>query len=133
MSETNHEAGPKLFRLNIEVGDLDQAIQFYEELLGAPGRMQMGARCYFRAGPVTLQIVQVEEPHAAVKALYFSTGALDAVHKKASGMESLAPWQVHGTPAGDAVVRPWGERSFCAVDPWGNPLCCVEEGTIYAG
>jgi hypothetical protein len=36
-------------------------------------------------------------------------------------------------PAGAPVVRPWGERSFYADDPWGNPLCFVEEGTVYAG
>jgi hypothetical protein len=28
---------------------------------------------------------------------------------------------------------PWGERSFYAEDPWGNPLCFVEEGTFYRG
>jgi len=27
--------------------------------------------------------------------------------------------------------RPWGERSFYVVDPWGNDLCFVEEGTLY--
>jgi hypothetical protein len=29
-------------------------------------------------------------------------------------------------------VRPWGERSFYAEDPWKNPLCFVEEGTVYS-
>jgi hypothetical protein len=40
---------------------------------------------------------------------------------------------VHGTPAGDITVRPWGERSFYAQDKWENPLCFVEAGTIYPG
>jgi hypothetical protein len=31
------------------------------------------------------------------------------------------------------VVRPWGERSFYVEDPWKNPLCFVEEGTVYTG
>jgi hypothetical protein len=30
-------------------------------------------------------------------------------------------------------VRPWGERSFYADDAWGNPLCFVENGTVYPG
>lgn len=28
---------------------------------------------------------------------------------------------------------PWGERSFYVEDPWKNPLCFVEEGTVYTG
>jgi len=33
--------------------------------------------------------------------------------------------------AGDAITRPWGERSFYVVDPWGNDLCFCEDGTLY--
>jgi hypothetical protein len=40
---------------------------------------------------------------------------------------------VHDARGGGIVVRPWGERSFYVVDPWGNPLCFVEEGTVYTG
>lgn len=40
---------------------------------------------------------------------------------------------VHGVPGGDINVKPRGERSFYANDPWGNPLCFVEAGTVYAG
>jgi len=30
-------------------------------------------------------------------------------------------------------VRPWGERSFYAHDPFGNPLCFVDATTIFTG
>jgi hypothetical protein len=40
---------------------------------------------------------------------------------------------VHGVSGGDISVRPWGERSFCAEDPWGNALYFVEAGTVYPG
>ena len=33
---------PQLFRLNIEVGDLESAISFYTKLLGIEGRKQAG-------------------------------------------------------------------------------------------
>ena len=123
----------RLFRLNLEVGDIDRAAAFYADLLGLEGRPQMGARCYFRAGAVTLQVVQTADPHRAAKALYFAVGDLAAVHARASDLGCLSAELVHGTPAGEALVRPWGEKSFYADDPWGNPLCFVEEGTLYEG
>jgi predicted enzyme related to lactoylglutathione lyase len=132
MSETAPQT-PRLFRLNIEVGALEEATGFYETLLGQTGRPQMGKRVYFDAGGVTLQVVEMPEPHPAAKALYFSVGDLDAVHARASALGCLSPDLVHGTAAGEAVVRPWGERSFYAEDPSGNPLCFVDEGTIYSG
>lgn len=124
---------PRLFRLNVEVGDIDAGAGFYSELLGIEGRPQAGQRCYFAAGPVTLQVVQAEAPHTAAKALYFAVGDLDEVHRRAGSLGCLSREMVHGTSGGDPVVRPWGERSFYADDPWGNPLCFVEDGTIYAG
>jgi hypothetical protein len=41
--------------------------------------------------------------------------------------------QTDDAPGGGIVVRPWGERSFYAEDPWKNPLCFVEEGTVNTG
>jgi catechol 2,3-dioxygenase-like lactoylglutathione lyase family enzyme len=124
---------PQLFRLNIEVGDLSTAKRFYEELLGAQGRGQAGNRFYMNAGAVTLQVVGVPTPHPAAKALYFVTPNLDAVHTSAASLGALSNELVHGLKAGDISVKPWGERSFYADDPWGNPLCFVEAGTQYAG
>ena len=124
---------PRLFRLNVEVGDIDRAAPFYAELLGLEARPQMGSRVYLNAGGVTLQVVQVPEPHPAAKALYFAVADLDAAHARASALGCLSGEAVHGTPAGAPTVRPWGERSFYADDPWGNPLCFVEEGTLYEG
>jgi catechol 2,3-dioxygenase-like lactoylglutathione lyase family enzyme len=115
------------------VGALEEAAAFYETLLAQTGRPQMGRRLYFDAGGVTLQVLETAQPHPAAKALYFAVGDLDAVHGRAADLNCLSADMVHGTPAGDPVVRPWGERSFYADDPWGNPLCFVEEGTIYAG
>ena len=124
---------PRLFRLNLEVGNVDSAAAFYGTLFDCAPRPQPGARIYLEAGHVTLQIVQLPEPHPAAKALYFAVADLDAVHARAAGLDCLAAGDVHGTPAGQPVVRPWGERSFYADDPWGNPLCFVAGDTIYAG
>ncbi|MES1199089.1 MAG: VOC family protein [Pseudomonadota bacterium] len=124
---------PHLFRINIEVGDLNAAHKFYETLFDAPGRLQVGSRCYFNAGGVTLQVVAVPAPHTAAKALYFTVRDLDALHARAAALGALSKENVHGQIGGDINVRPWGERSFYAEDPSGNPLCFVEAGTVYAG
>lgn len=127
---------PQLFRLNIEVGNLDEAVAFYSKLLDLEGRRQPGARVYFNAGPVTLQVVDVSsvgQPHTAAKALYFMVNNLDAAIERAKLLGCLSRESVHDAPGGGIVVRPWGERSFYCEDPWGNPLCFVEEGTVYTG
>jgi catechol 2,3-dioxygenase-like lactoylglutathione lyase family enzyme len=127
---------PQFFRLNIEVGDLAAAIDFYRGLLGVEGRKQAGSRCYFACGAVTLQVVDVSSahpPHPAAKALYFTVRDLDAAFERAQGLDCLSRESVHDAPGGGIVVRPWGERSFYVEDPWKNPLCFVEEGTVYKG
>ena len=124
---------PQFFRLNIEVGDLEKAIGFYTRLLALDGRRQPGNRVYFNAGPVTLQVLQVSAPHTAAKALYFTVKDLEAAFARAKELGCLSQESVHDAPGGGIVVRPWGERSFYALDPWGNPLCFVEEGTVYTG
>jgi len=127
---------PQLFRLNVEVGDLDAAIVFYTDLLGLQGRKQAGRRCHFDCGPVTVQLLDVSSnglPHPAARSLYFTVQNLEAAFDRARTLNCLSREDVHEAPAGRIVVRPWGERSFYAEDPWGNPLCFVEEGTVYVG
>jgi catechol-2,3-dioxygenase len=127
---------PSLFRINVEVGNLDEAAKFYAKLFGLVGRKQAGSRCYFTCGPVTLQVVDVSSvrvPHPAAKALYFVVKDLDAVFERARSLECLSQEEVHGSPGGQISVQPWGERSFYAEDRWHNPLCFVEAGTIYPG
>ncbi len=127
---------PHLFRINIEVGDINVAMKFYSQLLGLTGRKQAGSRCYFTAGPVTLQVVDVSStgaPHTAAKALYFLVNDVVAIHERAKKLNCLSREDVHGASGGAITVRPWGERSFYANDPWGNPLCFVEAGTVYPG
>jgi predicted enzyme related to lactoylglutathione lyase len=127
---------PSLFRINVEIGNLDQGVEFYEKLFGLVARRQAGSRFYMTCGPVSLQVVDVSgygAPHTAAKALYFTVNDLDTLHARAEALGCLSNDVVHGEPGGAITVRPWGERSFYADDPWGNPLCFVEAGTIYPG
>lgn len=126
---------PRLFRVTLEVGNLDQATQLYSELLGIPGKRHPGARHYYDCGGVILAVLDVSRgalpPTPGPKSLYFAVSDLGAVHARAARLGILAPYQVHGQPAADAITRPWGERSFYVVDPWGNDLCFCEDGTLY--
>ncbi len=126
---------PTLFRVTIEVGDLDRAGRLYGELFGVPGEPHPGARHYFDCGGVIVAIIDVSRggmmPTPGPKSLFFATDDVDAVHGRAARLGVLAPYQVHGEPAGDVLTRPWGERSFYVVDPWGNDLCFCQDGTLY--
>jgi catechol-2,3-dioxygenase len=127
---------PSLFRINVEVGNLEEAEKFYGELFGLVGRKQAGSRIYFTCGPVTLQVVDVSStraPHPAAKALYFVVNDLEAIFDRAKALKCLSQEDVHGSSGGKISVQPWGERSFYAADRWHNPLCFVEAGTIYPG
>ncbi|HEY2511203.1 MAG TPA: VOC family protein [Polyangiaceae bacterium] len=126
---------PKIFRVTFEVSNLDEAAAFYAKLLDVPGKRHPGARHYFECGGVVLAVLDVAQggvrPTPGPKSLYFAVNDVEAVHARAAALKALAPFKVHGQAAGEVVVRPWGEKSFYATDPWGNELCFVEEGTLY--
>jgi catechol 2,3-dioxygenase-like lactoylglutathione lyase family enzyme len=126
---------PKLFRVTLEVADLERATQLYTALLGIDGQRHPGARHYFDCGGVIVAVLDVSQggvpPTPGPKSLYFAVDDVKAVHARAEKLGMLAPYQVHGEPAGAVVTRPWGERSFYVVDPWGNDLCFCENGTLY--
>ena len=126
---------PKLFRVTLEVSDLDAATQLYRDLLAIDGTRHPGARHYFDCDGVIVAVIDVAQggltPTPGPKSLSLAVDDIDAVHERASRLGVLAPYQVHGEPAGEILERPWGERSFYVVDPWGNDLCFCENGTLY--
>jgi predicted enzyme related to lactoylglutathione lyase len=126
---------PKLFRVTLEVADLERATQLYAALFGLEGQRYPGARHYFDCGGVIVAVLDVSRggmpPTPGPKSLYFAVDDVNAVHVRAAKLGVLAPYQVHGEPASAVITRPWGERSFYVVDPWGNDLCFCENGTLY--
>jgi catechol-2,3-dioxygenase len=129
---------PKLFRVILQVDDLDRAEQFYGKLLGDPGRrIPRASRHYIDCGPVILALVdqspESRKPEPLPDYIYFAVGNLEQVHARATELGCLSNNDVHGASAGDMVVRPWGERSFYVADPWGNGLCFVDENTLFTG
>jgi len=131
-------AVPKLFRIALQVGDLDKAAAFYSKLLDDQGRrIPRGSRHYFDCGPVILALVDVTagdlEPKPIPDYVYLAVSDLDQVYERAKELNCLAKEGVHGAAASEIVKRPWGELSFYAEDPWGNGLCFVDENTLFTG
>ena len=130
-----------LFRIILQVDDLDKAEDFYGKLLGDGGRrIPRGARHYIDCGPVILALVDVTgegtidtKPVQLPDYIYFSVANLESVHTRAKELNCLSDEDVHGASAGEIVKRPWGERSFYVHDPWGNGLCFVDENTLFTG
>ncbi|MFN2492446.1 MAG: VOC family protein [Pyrinomonadaceae bacterium] len=128
----------KLFRIILQVDDLDRAAEFYTKLLGDKGRrIPRASRHYFDCGQVILALVDPTPGGETVKPLpdyiYLAVSDLEEVHARARELRCLSTQDVHGANASDIVVRPWGERSFYVADPWGNGLCFVDDKTLFTG
>src|SRR5215471_3949722 len=129
---------PKMFRIALQVGDLDQAGAFYAQLLDDPGiPIPRGSRHYFNCGPVILALVDVakggEKPQPTPDYIYFAVNDLAEIFERAKRLNCLANDRYHDQNAGEILKRPWGEVSFYCEDPWGNGLCFVDETTLFTG
>ena len=127
-----------LYRIILQVDDLDRAEEFYGTLLGDRGRrIPRAGRHYIDCGPVILALVDVsaegDQPKPLPDNIYFSVSDLEGVHAQAKKLNCLSNEDIHGESASDIVKRPWGERSFYAFDPWKNPICFVDEKTLFTG
>jgi catechol 2,3-dioxygenase-like lactoylglutathione lyase family enzyme len=132
---------PRLFRVIVPVDDLDTAARFYASLLDSPGMRISAGRHYFMCGGV---IVAVYDPRAEGDAgrtprpnfehIYFAVEDLEAAYRLAQQVGGLSTETGDGgLPMGEIARRPWGERSFYLHDPFGNPVCFVDEASIFKG
>lgn len=120
---------PRLFRVILQVGDVDRAAAFYERLLGTPGTRVSEGRHYFDCGGTILACFdsQREDDVAAQPNpdhVYVAVDDLEAARGRA---------REAGVEPGPIETQPWGETSFYLRDPWGNPLCFVQAGTEFTG
>jgi len=113
------------------------AVSFYSTLLALSGRPIFGGRHYFDCGDVILGFADVSsagrEPQPTPQYLYLAVTNLEEIHSRAAELGALSSEDVHSGSGGQIAVRPWGERSFYARDPFGNLLCLVDAETLFTG
>ena len=130
-----------LFRVILPVADIGAAEAFYSAVLAAPGRRVSPGRHYFDCEGTILACfdpVADGEGRAArpnPEPLYLAVAdleaALEACRKAGARFSDASPPMVG--PLGRIAKRPWGEESFYASDPFGNPLCFVRRDTAFTG
>lgn len=125
----------ELFRVVVPVSNIDVAESFYADLLGQPGVRVSGGRHYFRCGPVILACYDPwadgDDPAGGWKlhphqVLSLAVGDLEGTLNR---IRSLPGAHIDS----EIETQPWGERSFYARDPFGNPLCFVDQQTLFTG
>jgi predicted enzyme related to lactoylglutathione lyase len=130
----------RLFRVIMPVTNIEDAAKFYSALFSQPGFRVSEGRHYFDCGGVILAIydAQADGDRSAVRSnpehVYFAVPDLEAVFQRAETVGGLSKEVGDGQLSmGSVARRPWGERSFYMHDPWGNPLCFVDEQSVYRG
>ena len=122
----------KIFRVIIPTGDIEQSARFYHELLGQAGHRVSPGRHYFDCDGVILACFdpRADGDHFDARPnpdhIYFSVPNIDELFERACQMncQTIDP---------KVDRRPWGERSFYLKDPFGNPICFVDEQTVFTG
>lgn len=130
----------RIFRVILPVDDIERAANFYSTVLDTPGTRVSPGRHYFHCGGVVLACVDASaegdghslRPNA--EHVYFAVDDLEERHQAciAAGGDLRTP-HVHDKPGGVIATRPWGERSFYCIDPFGNPICFVDHRTLFTG
>ncbi len=122
----------RLYRVILPVADIGRARDFYARLLGMPGQSVSPGRHYFDCGGTILACFDPRADGDPFDArpnpdhVYFAVDDLESVFARA-GSAGCAELEA------GIQTRPWGERSFYAKDPFGNPICFVDEKTVFTG
>jgi catechol 2,3-dioxygenase-like lactoylglutathione lyase family enzyme len=124
-------AGARLFRVILPVSHIDEGAEFYSHVLGVPGVRVSGGRHYFDCGGTILACFDAladgnPEPIGPnPDYVYFAVDDLESVHERARAAGCREVTAIE--------TQPWGERSFYGRDPFGNPICFVDEATTFTG
>jgi len=130
-----------LFRVLVPVNGIDAAARFYAAVLETRGERVSPGRHYFACEGTILACFDPQadgDGRAACpnpEPLYIAVSDLAATYAAcAAAGATFAEGAPPGVgPLGEIARRPWGEESFYASDPFGNPLCFVARDTVFTG
>ncbi len=123
-----------LYRVILPVNDIEQAAAFYASVFAASGERVSPGRHYFACGGTILACYDPQADGDDVgkgwrfhqnQYLYFAVTDLEKTQ--------AAVGAAGGVLVQEIAVMPWGERLFYAKDPFGNPICFVEDATVFRG
>lgn len=131
----------RLFRVIVPVGNIEAAAAFYRRVLEQPGQRVSPGRHYFNCGGTILACFDPKadgdgyDPRPLAEPIYISVENLESTFALARDAGAVFSDQVvpEVGPLGSIALRRWGERSFYASDPFGNPLCFVSKGSEFTG
>ena len=124
----------RLYRVILPVDDIDRADRFYTELLGLTGERVSPGRHYFDCGGTILACYDPVADgdgqgdgwrHHFNQYFYFAVDELEAVFERAKKLGCRLDKGIE--------EMPWGERLFYARDPFDNPICLVDDRTLFTG
>ena len=125
----------KLYRIILPVSNIEKATEFYADIFGVTGKRVSPGRHYFNLGGTILACYDPIADGDEIKQqwvfhenqyIYVSVADLESVHQKFKKSKARQ--------VGSKIEKmPWGERLFYAIDPFGNPICFVDEKTIFTG
>ncbi len=131
----------RVFRLILPVSDIDAAARFYERILGVKGRRVSPGRHYLDCEGLILACYDPaadgdnRRSRPNPEPIYLAVDRLEQAHEDAlaAGARLSEECEPGVGNLGEIELRPWGERSFYATDPFGNPLCFVSADTVFQG
>ena len=126
---------PRLFRVIVPVPDMEAADAFYARMLDMEPAKVTPTRHYFDCDGVILALVDPSAHGRAFRAnpdlVYLAVPDLEAALDRA--VEAGARFLDDDDVGWGIQQRVWGERSAYFTDPFGNPLCLVDDTTLFTG
>jgi catechol 2,3-dioxygenase-like lactoylglutathione lyase family enzyme len=130
-----------LYRVLVPVRDIERAARFYAAVLAMPGHRVTPGRHYFDCEGTILACFDPQADGDGYDAapnpepIYVAVDDLPATLAacRAAGGELAKGAPPAVGPLGEIAKRPWGEESFYASDPFGNPLCFVARASVFRG
>lgn len=122
----------QLFRMVLPTHPIQKALEFYEPIFEVQAKKVSEGRFYFNLGNVILvcydsiadgdgNLIPPNPEH-----IYISTSHIQESYEKVKAQNPLII-------SPKIQKMPWGENSFYFIDPFGNKMCFVEQGTEYRG